>query len=52
MAEYLDANPEPEPSGVNKFLKGLGENGFQSGRGEGWRGGGVWRERDRHRRGG
>lgn len=27
MAEYLDSNPEPEPSGVNKFLKGLGESG-------------------------
>lgn len=25
MAEYLDSYPEPEPSGVNKFLKGLGE---------------------------
>ncbi|XP_068190891.1 DENN domain-containing protein 2C [Antennarius striatus] len=24
VAEYLDSNPEPEPSGVNKFLKGLG----------------------------
>ncbi|CAJ1055335.1 DENN domain-containing protein 2C isoform X2 [Xyrichtys novacula] len=24
VAEYLDACPEPEPSGVNKFLKGLG----------------------------
>ncbi|XP_041654961.1 DENN domain-containing protein 2C isoform X2 [Cheilinus undulatus] len=24
VAEYLDADPEPEPSGVNKFLKGLG----------------------------
>lgn len=24
VADYLDANPEPEPSGVNKFLKGLG----------------------------
>ncbi|XP_078144504.1 DENN domain-containing protein 2C isoform X2 [Centroberyx gerrardi] len=23
-AEYLDSYPEPEPSGVNKFLKGLG----------------------------
>ncbi|XP_036390154.1 DENN domain-containing protein 2C [Megalops cyprinoides] len=23
-AEYLASNPEPEPSGVNKFLKGLG----------------------------
>ncbi|XP_031421753.1 DENN domain-containing protein 2C isoform X2 [Clupea harengus] len=23
-AEYLDSHPEPEPSGVNKFLKGLG----------------------------
>lgn len=23
-AEYLDSQPEPEPSGVNKFLKGLG----------------------------
>ncbi|KAI1892665.1 hypothetical protein AGOR_G00135900 [Albula goreensis] len=23
-AEYLVSNPEPEPSGVNKFLKGLG----------------------------
>ncbi|XP_067096717.1 DENN domain-containing protein 2C isoform X2 [Osmerus mordax] len=23
-AEYLGSNPEPEPSGVNKFLKGLG----------------------------
>lgn len=25
MAEYLDSSAEPEPSGVNKFLKGLGE---------------------------
>ncbi|KAM9855656.1 DENN domain-containing protein 2C isoform 2-T3 [Aulostomus maculatus] len=24
VAEYLDSYPEPEPSGVNKFLKGLG----------------------------
>ncbi|XP_040009449.1 DENN domain-containing protein 2C isoform X2 [Xiphias gladius] len=24
VAEYMDSNPEPEPSGVNKFLKGLG----------------------------
>uniref|UniRef100_A0A3B5KAR0 DENN domain containing 2C n=1 Tax=Takifugu rubripes TaxID=31033 RepID=A0A3B5KAR0_TAKRU len=24
VAEYLDSCPEPEPSGVNKFLKGLG----------------------------
>ncbi|MED6256059.1 DENN domain-containing protein 2C, partial [Ataeniobius toweri] len=24
VAEYLDSGPEPEPSGVNKFLKGLG----------------------------
>ncbi|XP_028264748.1 DENN domain-containing protein 2C [Parambassis ranga] len=24
VAEYLDSSPEPEPSGVNKFLKGLG----------------------------
>ncbi|CAI5646752.1 unnamed protein product [Oreochromis niloticus] len=24
VAEYLDSHPEPEPSGVNKFLKGLG----------------------------
>uniref|UniRef100_UPI0037E7F70A DENN domain-containing protein 2C n=1 Tax=Semicossyphus pulcher TaxID=241346 RepID=UPI0037E7F70A len=24
VAEYLDTYPEPEPSGVNKFLKGLG----------------------------
>lgn len=24
VAEYLDSWPEPEPSGVNKFLKGLG----------------------------
>lgn len=24
-AEYLDSYPEPEPSGVNKFLKGLGK---------------------------
>ncbi|XP_075882662.1 DENN domain-containing protein 2C isoform X2 [Nelusetta ayraudi] len=24
VADYLDSNPEPEPSGVNKFLKGLG----------------------------
>uniref|UniRef100_A0AAY4DNM1 UDENN domain-containing protein n=1 Tax=Denticeps clupeoides TaxID=299321 RepID=A0AAY4DNM1_9TELE len=26
-AEYLESNPEPEPSGVNKFLKGLGKAG-------------------------
>lgn len=32
MAEYLDSNPEPEPSGVNKFLKGLGESGPPSSR--------------------
>uniref|UniRef100_A0A8D0DER1 DENN domain containing 2C n=1 Tax=Sander lucioperca TaxID=283035 RepID=A0A8D0DER1_SANLU len=25
VAEYLDSYPEPEPSGVNKFLKGLGK---------------------------
>uniref|UniRef100_A0A3P9D485 DENN/MADD domain containing 2C n=1 Tax=Maylandia zebra TaxID=106582 RepID=A0A3P9D485_9CICH len=25
VAEYLDSCPEPEPSGVNKFLKGLGK---------------------------
>lgn len=25
-AEYLDSYPEPEPSGVNKFLKGLGKS--------------------------
>ncbi|KAF7650447.1 hypothetical protein LDENG_00125870 [Lucifuga dentata] len=24
VTDYLDSNPEPEPSGVNKFLKGLG----------------------------
>ncbi|XP_073326055.1 DENN domain-containing protein 2C isoform X2 [Pagrus major] len=24
VAEYMDSYPEPEPSGVNKFLKGLG----------------------------
>lgn len=24
VAEYLDSCPEPEPSGVNRFLKGLG----------------------------
>lgn len=24
VAEYLHSYPEPEPSGVNKFLKGLG----------------------------
>ncbi|XP_061623370.1 DENN domain-containing protein 2C isoform X1 [Phyllopteryx taeniolatus] len=24
VAEYLDSSPDPEPSGVNKFLKGLG----------------------------
>ncbi|XP_034731499.1 DENN domain-containing protein 2C isoform X1 [Etheostoma cragini] len=24
VADYLDSYPEPEPSGVNKFLKGLG----------------------------
>nr|XP_057940049.1 DENN domain-containing protein 2C isoform X2 [Doryrhamphus excisus] len=24
VAEYLDSSPEPQPSGVNKFLKGLG----------------------------
>ncbi|XP_067383693.1 DENN domain-containing protein 2C isoform X2 [Channa argus] len=24
VAEYVDSYPEPEPSGVNKFLKGLG----------------------------
>ncbi|XP_057680739.1 DENN domain-containing protein 2C [Corythoichthys intestinalis] len=24
VAEYLDCTPDPEPSGVNKFLKGLG----------------------------
>ncbi|KAM9350651.1 DENN domain-containing protein 2C isoform 2-T2 [Symphorus nematophorus] len=24
VAEYLDSYPEPEPSGVNRFLKGLG----------------------------
>lgn len=29
-AEYLDTNSEPEPSGVNKFLKGLGECCFTS----------------------
>lgn len=29
VADYLDSNPEPEPSGVNKFLKGLGEFGSQ-----------------------
>lgn len=26
MAEYMDSYPEPEPSGVNKFLKGLGKD--------------------------
>lgn len=26
MAEYMDSYPEPEPSGVNKFLKGLGKS--------------------------
>lgn len=25
-ADYLDSYPEPEPSGVNKFLKGLGKS--------------------------
>lgn len=30
VAEYLDSNSEPEPSGVNKFLKGLGECHFTS----------------------
>uniref|UniRef100_A0A3Q3LYF3 DENN domain containing 2C n=1 Tax=Mastacembelus armatus TaxID=205130 RepID=A0A3Q3LYF3_9TELE len=25
VAEYLESYPEPEPSGVNKFLKGLGK---------------------------
>uniref|UniRef100_H2T198 DENN domain containing 2C n=1 Tax=Takifugu rubripes TaxID=31033 RepID=H2T198_TAKRU len=28
VAEYLDSCPEPEPSGVNKFLKGLGRRCF------------------------
>lgn len=28
VAEYLDSCPEPEPSGVNKFLKGLGRHRF------------------------
>lgn len=28
VAEYLDSCPEPEPSGVNKFLKGLGRRRF------------------------
>lgn len=26
VADYLDSYPEPEPSGVNKFLKGLGKS--------------------------
>lgn len=26
VAEYLDSYPEPEPSSVNKFLKGLGKS--------------------------
>lgn len=28
VAEYLDSCPEPEPSSVNKFLKGLGRHRF------------------------
>lgn len=43
VAEYLDSNPEPEPSGVNKFLKGLGEFHAHAlrGRSGGWREGEV-----------